>query len=187
MSWNLHVRRDCGESFERVISNIDMQLVEVLAESEKVNSALAVVFGSCEIGEEEEVPRGMLADSCETLLAAFQEDERLPYMYTQADDEDPNDKIGGTSMGGIRIGGELYAIVGGLGKCILEKIELYPSGRGKVVESQDIRGRCRIETDNLGTIRIIRRKRPLNLDKAMKALGEFLRGFEDENVYRRFG
>lgn len=85
-------------------------------------------------------------------------------------------------IGGIRIDGKLYLFDCGMGECHLTLLRLRPDGTGEEVKKIDCCDRKRIETDNLGVLKIYRRKKKLTWPDALPPLIKFIRQLPDDEV-----
>ncbi len=89
---------------------------------------------------------------------------------------------GSGMVGGIRIDGSLYSLSNGMGECHLDLIHLRPDGTGERVRKIDIRDRKRIQTDNIGVIKIFRRKKKLTWPEVLPPLIKFLKRLPDDEI-----
>jgi len=118
------------------------------------------------------------------------ETDKLPYVYEHKIVDGPYAEMGGSGMiGGIQIGGDgfYYCIEGGLGKCLLKKQGRRPDGWGFDAEIRDIRDVETIQTDNMGTIKIYKKKKRTRVKDVLLQLKEFLSTNSDETVTKVLG
>jgi hypothetical protein len=89
----------------------------------------------------------------------------------------PGEKIGGwgRGQGGVLINGELFWVSAGPERCVLQKIRVREDGRGEIVFEQDVRGKKKIATDNVGDILIRARSKPTQIQRMLRELQRLLR------------
>jgi hypothetical protein len=167
----------------------DWQLLSVMARTHPAD--LEVICGVDDFGVGREVSTVALRSSVETVLAQLElQGNTLPYLYGYK-------FVGGMWNGnsgsgrtcGIRLGGDgyYYAIEGGLGRCVLIKSEIGPDGRGRHIGERDIRNVKSIQTDNLGEIRIYRKRKATRLRSLLEQLREFLSRTTEKTVTKVLG
>jgi hypothetical protein len=171
------------------LSQADWNLLNIVGKS--CPNELEIISGVEDFGEERREKRLELLKAVETVLERLNSDSaRLRYVYELAIVEGPYAGVTGSGMvSGIRIGedGFVYAIEGGLGRCNLIKQGVGPDGWGIDLEKKDIRGLETLQTDNLGEIKITRKKKGTRLKEALKQIKDFLSRNPDENIAKILG
>jgi hypothetical protein len=95
------------------------------------------------------------------------------------------DSSGSGDLSGISIKGDAdhtYSIYANVGECVLDKVAMVGSLRGRVVDSLDLRSRSSLVTDNMGTIKIKRRKVSTALPEELARLVVFVSACHSETV-----
>jgi len=88
-------------------------------------------------------------------------------------------------MSGIRIPGDedhFYGIQVGINECELLKIAVGSDGKGKTIEREDIRHLQELETANMGTIKIRKRRAASRLLPELKSIKAYLVSVDGEYV-----
>ena len=111
-----------------------------------------------------------------------QQHHLLPYHYSYQIGDGRLFGRGSGSSGSFHINRKVHWIQGGAGVCYLQQVEIGPDGRGRVVDTIDIRSQKRVETDDLGPITIYRRKLHITLYQTVPLLVSFLRESKDEVI-----
>jgi hypothetical protein len=171
------------------LSNTDWQIFGMLGKGYRME--VDAIAGVDDFGEPRIVGRLDLLHAVEVMLGRMEsETDLIPYVYGHTIREGLAAGVSGTgTIGGIRIGGDgfSYALIGGLGRCILEKWGAGPDGKGILIEKRDIRQEKSIKSDNYGTIEITRKKKSTSLKKALVELKEFLTRHQEETVTKILG
>jgi hypothetical protein len=71
--------------------------------------------------------------------------------------------------------------------CLLRKRGLGPDGKVFLAETRDMRNVKSLKTDNMGEIKIYRKKRATRLKEALLQLKDFLTRNLDENITKILG
>ena len=87
---------------------------------------------------------------------------------------------GAGTMSGFHIHGDLFAVVGGYNKCVLQRIGLKRDGTGEIVEERDVRHLKHIDTDDWGRITIKKRRAAGDVEKWINALLRKLKKLDGE-------
>jgi hypothetical protein len=171
------------------LTQVDSDLLSILGRSWP--SEVEAFAGVDDFGAARTENRVSLVQAVQTLLEKLdQEADKLPYLYEHAIIDGPYAGISGSGMiSGIQIGGDgfYYSIEGGLGRCLLKKQGRRPDGWGYDLEVRDIRDMTSIQTDNMGTIKISRKKKISHLKDSLIKLREFLSMHSDETVSKTLG
>lgn len=170
MSITLKVKIDNLQK-DYVFTPTDMFLIQILSDSSKDAESIRIAFGTGTTPESETVDRKVFVRSLKNVLKLFQNDlDKLPYSYTFLCEDDDDHRSAGTGIGGIMINDKIYHLTGGVGKCDLQEIGLNPDGTGRVINSTDVRGQTALQTDNMGKIRILKRKKNTQFEKHLSDL-----------------
>lgn len=114
--------------------------------------------------------------------AVVRDEELLGYDYSYSFSTQPRQRNSG-GQSGIRIRGLRGAIsTRPHGYCILELMQIVGPGSARVVEMIDMRVRGAIETEELGTLTIHRRRAALSWTESLPPLIEFLSGIQSPEV-----
>jgi hypothetical protein len=126
-------------------------------------------------GEDSHVKRTQLLKDAEDLLSRIEGDLDLLQQNYSFRTERP-------LSGGMQIGGKACSLETGMGNCTL--IQYGEDERGKLhaVERIDMRARQTIDTDNLGQITIVRKKRALTIHVQLREFIDFLKKYPDETI-----
>jgi len=138
------------------------------------------IFGVSDFDRETPTGRRELLESIDRLIEAIERDSGLlPYTYSFKIETPPGSgvySVGSGLASGIRIGGELYSIEGGLGRCELTRDWWDENGVYHGDKPQDIRNLKSLKTDSDGEIAILKRRRRTCFVKNLKELKMFLAG-----------
>jgi hypothetical protein len=171
------------------MSQVDWQILDILGKT--CPEALELVAGVQDFGEPRTERRLDLLRAVESLLEKLErESDSLPYVYCHRIIEGPYADDGGPGItGGIRIGGDdfWYELEGGLGHSILVKRFLGSDGKVHIAEQRDIRELKSLKTDNMGEIKIYRKKKPTQLKQILTQLKEFFASHTEENITKILG
>jgi hypothetical protein len=137
-------------------------------------------------GEINKYPRDNVLAAAETFYNIIQKDlTLLEYDYitecTIPGYEHLSPSRGRGSVG-VQIDGRLYVLRGGAGYCCLSLMEIQPDGTGTCVKKIDCRERKIIKTENLGDVKIFRKKKKLTWAKILPPLIDFLKQLEDDQI-----
>lgn len=156
------------------------------------NSEFYGIIGSC-WQETQEFQRQKLVEAAEVLLAEVRRQwEVLPYHYSfecKVGGREDSRSSGSGGASGFHIEGREYSIWGGPARCYLQEMKRDANGMGTVVDTIDVRGRKKIDTDDWGPIKLSRRKIKLTLPEQLASLLSFLQQSPDThlNVLRSDG
>jgi len=173
------------------LSMSDLEILENLSK-EGFKEDVDAVVGVSDYGKEETIAHFVLLQSINKLLGSLgNERDLLPYTYLL--EEKINTMKGeinssGTGcISGLKIEGELYSIESGLDNCVLSKKKCGKDKRWYFCEPKDVRHLKEIKTDNLGVIKIIKKRKATSLQKMLKQLLEFLSNAESPTVTKILG
>ncbi len=155
-----------------------LQFIKTLGVYDHFTLARGLPKGSFVIRE-----RRLLLDATELFLRAVERDEELlRYDYSYSFSTQGNQRNQG-AQSGIRIRG-LFGHISTRphGFCWLELWQLVGSEGSRVVESIDMRVRGSIETDELGTLKIHRRKAETHWLESLPQFVEFLHTHKERDV-----
>jgi hypothetical protein len=147
------------------------------------NCRLLAIIGAAYQEEQTYTRTALLQAATEFHDAIEQQRSLLPYHYSYQIGDGTMFGRGSGGASGFHIDGKIHSIQGGAGVCYLQEIGVGSDGRGQVVNTIDIRGEKRVETDDFGPIKIYRRKLSLTLFETVPPLVSFLRNSKDE-VFR---
>jgi hypothetical protein len=178
-----------NDQLELRLSQADWDLLNIIGKS--FPNELEIISGVEDFGDERKEKRLKLLEAVETILARLDSDSaRLPYVYEHAIVEGSYAGVSGSGMvSGILINGDgfVYAIEGGLGRCNLIKQGVGPDGWGIDLETKDIRGLKTLQTDNLGEIKLTRKKKATRLKETLTQMKDFLLRNTDEIITKILG
>lgn len=169
----------------------DLQLVyDASIDSTPISTALDTLFGGKELGQWREL-------SCSALWSAVRDISKwlsqLPagrvYQYRAKVQMAPGFPHAIVEMiGGVKIGGEFHQILTGSDFCQLVRLRVHDNGYVSEAEHRDIRDVRSVATDNFGTIRITKSRRPSNFAKLLGRLDNFLETIDaDATLQVAFG
>lgn len=104
------------------------------------------------------------------VLAKIKTDAEPHFVYiarARIRDTDLEDE-GSGMICGFRINGEIHDLILGVDECTLEHILVQPDGKGKIESRKDVRHLSTIDTDDIGQIRIRKRKVAGDVEKWIK-------------------
>jgi hypothetical protein len=178
-----------GDRFQVRLPKSDWDLLFLLHET--CPKEVELVTGADDFGFARQENREALLQAVDALLTTLKmELGKLPYIYGYrfvGGIMDGDAGSGGTF--GIQIGGDgySYGIEAGLGECVLIKQGRRPDGWGFDLERRDVREVTSIKTDNMGEIRIYRKKKKNGLKRFLEQLKDFLSRNADETVITILG
>ena len=170
------------------LSPFDVDILIKLGKFDEYRNYVKAVLEVDELTGEEDVAAKKLKDSIENILKVFKEKpDILPYTYLLESELDSN--IGKLKslcgrVSGTKINGSLYKIVGELNKCNLIPVTIGENGIGQEGEPIDIRDRKSIQTNNMGEIKIRKRKKTLSIVNNLKKLKSFLEKTEATIIHK---
>jgi hypothetical protein len=171
------------------LAQVDWDILSILGQS--CPNEVEAVAGVDDFGVARTEDRFSLLQAVQMLVERLeQESDKLPFVYEFAIIDGPYAEISGSGeMSGFQIGGDgfSYSIEGGLGKCVLKKQGRRPDGWGFDVEVRDVRDLELIKTDDMGTIKIRKKKKATRLKNALAQLKEFLSRHSDETITKTLG
>jgi hypothetical protein len=171
------------------LSQVDWDTFKLLGKS--CPNEIEILTGVEDFGEPRAEKRAELLRAVQVVSETLaNESDAIPYTYGYSfvgGMFDGDSGSGGT--GGIQIGGDgfFYYIEGGVGQCVLEKHGIGPDGKGVVIERKDVRHLKSLKTDNLGEIKIWRKKKANRLEKSLTELKKFLLRNPDETITKILG
>jgi hypothetical protein len=180
--------------YEYRISRADWDLMKSLREH--LPEEIGLLFEVPELGAVVNVPTDELRAAADRLEAFFSShSDLLPYTYQFSCERtgDPYIVPGGFSTGGmsgLRLPGDdvhYYFIRAGFDECSLEKSRAGPDGRGVNVDRRDLRGERELLTENMGKIRIRRRRARTELRQAVAEIKQFLRDITSPGIAKSVG
>ncbi len=104
------------------------------------------------------------------------------YKSTGTDDEFKAECSGSGGIFGIRIDGERYGLTIMGKQCLLRHIRVRDDGEGEIVSEEDVGHLGYIDTDNMGRIRIKRKKVTDSVTKWINKVLKMLDGMEGDVV-----
>lgn len=138
-----------------------------------LESALEVLFDVPDFGEPAERSCGLYRQAITTALGAIKTTGVTVYSLYSLFHPDLNLWSSCSSMGGVRINGELYHLTGGVDQCIMEHyVEI--EGKWEKTSTNDIRHLKSVQTDTWGEVKIKKRKRPGVMMKTLRDVDKFL-------------
>jgi hypothetical protein len=120
----------------------------------------------------------LLQTAAELAEMLERESNLLPYHYSYQIGDGKRFGRGSVGAMSFQINGRRHVIRAGASVCYLQ--EIGPDGTGRVVNTIDIRDRERVDTDDLGPIKVCRRKLKVTLFQTIPILVSFLRASKDE-------
>jgi hypothetical protein len=162
-----HTSHDCDRA--------ELAVLQTIARSnEDVRNAVALVFGVTVDSSPRAVKAKQLGKAVETILPYLSETTEHA-IYSISGIMDGHAFGGARAVSGLRIGGELFSIHGGIGRCVLRKVRVNELGRGENVSEKDIRHFSTLQTDNMGKLRIRRRTNLHHLERGLRRILKALR------------
>lgn len=163
------------ERFAIRFSNTDWELLSLLGNS--CPNALEMLAGADDFGEPRTEDRAALLAAVDALLGRLEkEKDSLPYLYGHTIVEGASAGVSGSgTISGITMNadGYYYSLSGGLGRAVLESHALQ-DGKVIVLERKDVRHVRELQTDNLGRIKLWRKKKNTHLVRLLQELQQFL-------------
>jgi hypothetical protein len=114
-----------------------------------------------------------------------QERDLIPFRYSTEERLPELDNLvtkGSGTATGLVIDGKDYSITAGTGECYLEGYVPTGDGRWRKGERIDVRDKKRIATDNMGVVKISRKKVPFTLPAELARLIDYLDRVNDRQV-----
>jgi hypothetical protein len=158
------------------LSSIDRRLLSLLERKvpPKTVTVIHSVFTSSHRSRARSIARASLLGAIRDILDSLQKDgDRLSYMYSFSEDTGPFRSSGSGAHSGIRMPGDascFYTLKAGVGRCDLEREGVDEAGRGYVTDVIDCRDKSRLLTENMGEIKIKKRKIHLALPGLLREL-----------------
>lgn len=185
MSFSVGFKRDRQTPIFFDIAHADLEILHKLAsDNPSVAKNIEVLFGSGDMLDSNwrtQTVSELLRNIQELRVIVSNEASRLAHTYQTVVEIIKGHVVSGSGgIGGIRINGELYGLDAGLGRCDLQKV----APTGGILEVRDARDLKEIQTDNMGTIKIKRRKRKTSLIQVLSEMETFLSSLPaDETIF----
>lgn len=170
-------------SYSFPLTSVDSDILTVLANRyPKEAETLLAVEG---FGEAKVVAKSQVRQSVDRLIQAIEKDtDALPFSYGLRLFGDIEDESYGGTVGGIRFPNDpaFYHIKAGVGKLDLVKYIVDENGKGRAVETIDIREEDSFQSENMGEIKILRKRKPTKLVQNLRELRTFLDETPSDNI-----
>lgn len=158
------------------LSTIDTRLISLLEQKIPAEDLRVVqsVFTSSYKSRARSIAHADLLRAVGAVLDSVQEEgARLSYVYSISADAGQFRVSGPGGISGIRMPGDsscYYFLRTGVGKCDLERHGVNEAGRGYLIDVIDCRDKSRLLTENMGEIKIKKRKIQLTLPELLREL-----------------
>jgi hypothetical protein len=163
---------------------------EMLTELGKTNKAdYRALLAVEDFGKPEKVTRTAALKAVGDLLEKLEKDrDILPFRYGMKQETSPRsgrwEDTGSGAVFGFRLNGDgyLYGLECGVGYCKLEKWSIDEPGKGRKLETIDIREWKRLKTDDIGRIILYRTRQHPQMERVLRRLRKFLLEQEDKVI-----
>lgn len=134
---------------------------------------------------EGEIPTKILLLAVIKVMDAFKDEKILPCSYLIESKVNSNKgelKMLCGRISGVKINNKFYIVNGGLNTCELIPVTIDEAGKGREGKPVDIRDKTSIATDNMGELKIRKKRKSISLLSSLKKLKTFLEKTDSEVI-----